>query len=101
MCKLHAAEADAVGSSLDVSKGREILPANVIPRHYDLILEPDFKKLTYEGTVTIALDVSEESSSVSLNTLELDIHSTTILSGSETIRSVKFCNSIPMLPGFV
>lgn len=73
---------------LDVSKGREILPANVIPRHYELSLEPDFKKLTYRGTVVIDLDVAEESTSISLNTLELDILSTEILSGSTTIRSV-------------
>jgi aminopeptidase 2 len=73
---------------MNVSKGREILPANVIPRHYDLTLEPDFNKLTYEGTVIIDLDVVEDSLSISLNTLELDIHSTKILSGSQTIRLV-------------
>jgi len=73
---------------MDVSKGREILPTNVIPRHYDLTLEPDFKKLTYEGKVTIDLDVVEDSRAISLNTLELDIHSTKVLSGSHTTRSV-------------
>jgi len=85
MCKMHG-NRDAVGSSVDVTKGREILPANVIPRHYDLTLEPDFEKLTYEGTVIIDLDVAEESKSVSLNTLELEIHSTKVISGKETIR---------------
>jgi aminopeptidase 2 len=87
MCKVHG-ERDVAGSGMDVTKGREILPANVIPKHYDLTLEPDFKKLTYEGTVIIDLDVAEDSTSISLNTLELDIHSTKILSGSTTIRSV-------------
>jgi aminopeptidase 2 len=87
MCKVHGA-ADVEGVGLDISKGREILPANVIPKHYDLVLEPDFKKLTYKGTVVIDLDVVEDSTSISLNTLELDIHSTEILSGSTTIRSV-------------
>jgi len=87
MCQIHG-ERDAAASGLDVSKGREILPANVVPKHYDLTLEPDFKKLTYEGTVIIDLDVVEDSTSISLNTLELDIHSTKILSGSDTIRSV-------------
>jgi len=74
------------GGAMDVTKGRQILPANVIPRHYDLTLEPDFEKLTYEGTVIIDLDVAENSTSISLNTLELDIHSTKIISGSQTIR---------------
>lgn len=71
---------------MDVTKGREILPANVIPRHYNLTLEPDFEKLTYEGNVIIDLDVVENTTSISLNTLELDIHSTKVLVGSEAIR---------------
>lgn len=87
MCKMHG-EAAGEGGSIDITKGREILPGNVIPKHYDVTLEPDFKKLTYDGTVTIDLDVVEDSTSISLNTLELEIHSTKILSGSETIRSV-------------
>lgn len=87
MCKLHG-ERDVSGVGLDVTKGREILPANVIPKHYDLTLEPDFEKSTYEGTVVIDLDVVEDSTSVSLNTLDLEIHSTSISSGSTTIRSV-------------
>lgn len=41
------------GASLDVSKGREVLPTNVKPLHYDLTLEPDFEKFTYEGKVVI------------------------------------------------
>jgi aminopeptidase 2 len=85
MCKFHG-EQDVVGSAVDVTKGREILPGNVIPRHYDLTIEPDFKTLTYKGTVLIDLDVVEDSTFVSLNTLELEIHSTKISAGSETIR---------------
>jgi aminopeptidase 2 len=84
MCKLHGErEADAGGMSL--TKGREILPANVIPRHYDLTLEPDFKNLSYEGHVIIDLDVVEDTTSISLNTLELKLHSANITSGSQTI----------------
>ena len=71
---------------MDVTQGREILPANVVPKHYDLTMEPDFKKLTYEGKVIIDLDVVEDSTSISLNTLQLEIHSTQIISGSQTIR---------------
>ena len=71
-----------------VTKGREILPGNVIPRNYDLTLEPDFKKKTYEGTVIFDLDVVEDTTSISLNSLEIDIHSTKVTSGSEAIRSV-------------
>ena len=87
MCKMHG-ETAGEGGAMDISKGREILPASVIPRHYDLTLEPDFEKFTFEGTVVVDLDVVEDTTSISLNTLEIDIHSTKILSGSQTIRSV-------------
>ena len=50
MCK---ANADIVGGSMDVEKGREVLPTNVKPVHYNLTLEPDFEKFSYEGTVII------------------------------------------------
>lgn len=51
MCKHQFAEGES--SSIDVSKSREVLPANVKPLHYDLTLEPNFEKFTYEGKVVI------------------------------------------------
>ncbi|RAL63132.1 hypothetical protein DID88_004214 [Monilinia fructigena] len=87
MCRgVHAGE-EVESAGIDITKGREILPANVIPRHYDLTLEPDFKKNTYEGTVIIDLDVAEDTTSIFLNTLELEIHSTKVTAGSEAISS--------------
>lgn len=77
-------------------QGRELLPANVIPRHYHVTLEPDLKKLTFDGTVVIDLDVAEDSKSISLHTLELDIHSAAITSGGQTVRSV--CTPLAVLP---
>ena len=50
MCKAHA---EIEGGGMEVSKGRELLPTNVKPIHYDLTLEPDFEKFSYEGTVII------------------------------------------------
>lgn len=47
------AQGDAVGGSIDITKGREVLPTNVKPVHYDLTLEPDLEKFTFEGTVII------------------------------------------------
>ena len=75
-------------SGMDVTMDREILPANVIPRYYDLTLEPDFTTFKFAGTVIVDLDVVEDTTSISLNTLELDIQSTKILSGSQAIRYV-------------
>ena len=82
MCQMHG-EREVAGSSL--SHGREILPGNVVPKHYDLTLEPDFTKLTYEGKVIIDLEVVEDTTSISLNTLELEIHRTRVVSGGATI----------------
>lgn len=50
MCRHSGAD---VHSHVDVTKSREVLPTNVKPIHYDLTLEPDFEKFTYEGEVTI------------------------------------------------
>jgi aminopeptidase 2 len=50
MC--HARNADETFGSSNAA-GREVLPTNVKPVHYDLTLEPDFEKFTYEGTVII------------------------------------------------
>jgi aminopeptidase 2 len=51
MCKHFGAENE--GSAMAVQQSREVLPTNVKPLHYDLTLEPDFEKATYEGSVTI------------------------------------------------
>lgn len=80
---------------------RELLPANVIPRHYHVTLEPNFKKLTFDGTVVIDLDVAEDSKSISLHTLELDIHNAKITSDGQTIRSVSsYCSCLLLPRGF-
>jgi aminopeptidase 2 len=83
MCRQFGAEGH---ESIDIAKGREVLPKNVKPLHYDLTLEPDFEKFTYEGTVTIDLDVAEDTTSISLNTNELTIHSAKVTGdGDKTI----------------
>ncbi|KAL9606540.1 MAG: hypothetical protein Q9179_000265 [Wetmoreana sp. 5 TL-2023] len=84
MCR---AQDDVATSSFDVSKNREVLPTNVKPLHYHLTLEPDFEKFSYEGTVFIDLDVTEDTTSISLNSLEIDIHSTKISAGGSEITS--------------
>ncbi|PVH95707.1 hypothetical protein DM02DRAFT_617694 [Periconia macrospinosa] len=83
MCKQFGQE--NVGTSVDVTHAREVLPTNVKPRHYNLTLEPDFENFTYEGSVTIDLDVVEDTTSVTLNTLELKVHTAKIESSGETV----------------
>ena len=72
---------------MDITKGRDVLPKNVKPLHYDLTLEPDFETFKYDGEVTVDLDVVEDTKSITLNTIEIEIHETKISTGSTTITS--------------
>jgi hypothetical protein len=58
------------GTTLD---HRQLLPTNVKPVHYALIVKPDFTTFTYPGKVAINLDILEDSNEVSLHTLDLQI----------------------------
>ncbi|KAI0817898.1 peptidase family M1-domain-containing protein [Xylaria sp. FL0064] len=87
MCRLAGEVEHFGGAKPDPNAGRELLPTNVIPRHYDVTLEPDFKKFTFEGKVVIDFDVQEESKSISLHTIEIDIHSAHIKSGDTIVTS--------------
>lgn len=78
--------ADGGGSTV-VPHGRDVLPANVKPVHYDLTLEPDFEKFTYDGSVVIDLQVNEDSTSISLNSNEIDIKSATVLAEGAAVAS--------------
>lgn len=84
MCKREAETADA---NMDISKGRDVLPKNVKPLHYDLTLEPNFETFKYDGHVTIDLDVLEDTKSITLNTVEIEIHETTISTDAATVSS--------------
>ena len=66
---------------------REILPGNVIPRHYRLSLAPDFSSFKYKGKVDVELDVKESTSSILLNALDLEFHSASVKSGGNSIKS--------------
>ncbi|KAJ5225337.1 hypothetical protein N7468_006562 [Penicillium chermesinum] len=77
---------DGVSGSTNV-QGREVLPTNVKPVHYDLTLEPNFEKFTYDGTVTIDLHVNEDTDFISLNTNELKIHDAVVSSNGTVVES--------------
>lgn len=78
--------ADGGGSTV-VPHGRDVLPANVKPVHYDLTLDPDFEKFTYDGSVVIDLQVAEDTSSISLNSNEIEIKSATVLAQGAVVAS--------------
>ena len=70
------------------------LPTHVVPRHYGLALEPDFTKLTFDGQVIIDAEVNDDTTSITVNTLELKIHSAEVRvlehEKGLTLRSVAF-----------
>lgn len=54
------------------------LPRQVIPTRYDLRLEPDLTDATFAGQETITLRISQPTSDIILNAIELDILSAQI-----------------------
>lgn len=76
MCKLDTP------ASMVVSHGREVLPTNVRPTHYDLSLEPDLEAFTYTGSVVIDLDVLEDTSSITLNTIDITVKHAKLRTGT-------------------
>lgn len=65
-----------------------LLPTNVKPTHYDITLEPDLENASFSGSVAISFDVVEESTSILLNSLELDILTTEIVETSGNVIKV-------------
>ena len=53
------------------------LPRTVLPRRYDLTLEPDLEAATFAGRETIAVEVLTETSEVVLNAVEIEIDEAT------------------------
>jgi puromycin-sensitive aminopeptidase len=49
------------------------LPRGISPRRYDLTLTPDLEAATFAGAVDIEVEVQEESASVVMNAIELEI----------------------------
>lgn len=68
---------------------REVLPSNVIPKHYKLSLTPDFSTFKFAGTVNVDLDVVEATKSIVLNAVDLELHSATVESKGKEVKSTK------------
>lgn len=83
MCR--AADSLAAAGARNVPE-RELLPTNVVPRHYQLELEPDFDEFTFNGKVIIDLDVAEDSISITLHTRQIDIHGGKVTAGGDEVR---------------
>ena len=58
------------------------LPRQAVPARYDLRLEPDLIHATFAGQETITLTVSQPTSDICLNAIELDIISAKVAGAS-------------------
>ncbi|XP_066249820.1 puromycin-sensitive aminopeptidase [Euwallacea similis] len=59
----------------EATKPFQRLPRTVKPVHYALKLVPDFKTLTFKGSVSVHLEVLESTDEILLNALELNLES--------------------------
>jgi puromycin-sensitive aminopeptidase len=60
------------------------LPRAVVPRRYDLTIEPDIGACTFEGSVTVTADVVQPTGEIVLNARDLDVTSATVECHGET-----------------
>ena len=61
-----------------IDHSRMILPEQVIPTHYRITLAPNLTDFTFAGEVSISLEIRSPSMSVTMNTAELEIISTSL-----------------------
>ncbi len=66
------------------NSGFSLLPSNVTPSHYAIALFPDLEKETFQGDETIDILIKEETKSIVLNSIELDIDKAHLELGSGT-----------------
>ena len=59
------------------------LPRTVVPRRYDLTLEPDLDAATFAGHETVAVDVAEPTRTIVLNAADLEIDEATLRLGAQ------------------
>jgi puromycin-sensitive aminopeptidase len=62
-----------MSSGTDKTAGRVLLPDTVLPTRYDLRLAPDLERFSYEGKVSILVEVAEATNEVRLHAKELQL----------------------------
>ena len=64
-----------------------VLPKNIKPLHYQIELKPDIENFTFAGNETIDVSISESSSNITLNSLDIDIQSASITVGGFVLKT--------------
>ncbi|KAJ7582802.1 leucyl aminopeptidase [Mycena floridula] len=67
-------------SRMTLSESEYRLPTHVKPQHYDLTIKTDLEKLEFQGLVKISLDVIKETSTIVLNSEDLELGEAFLLS---------------------
>ncbi len=63
----------------DASTNPHRLPSSVVPSHYRIHLEPNLVEATFSGKVEIEIEVGQATSSIQINSAELEISSAWVL----------------------
>jgi len=63
----------AIGERVDDDEARYRLPRTVVPRRYDLVLEPDLEAGTFAGSETVTVEVTEPVDEIVLNAADLEV----------------------------
>ncbi|KAJ3074531.1 Aminopeptidase 2 mitochondrial [Podochytrium sp. JEL0797] len=87
MCRCFSQTATLGAASKDASASRDILSGHMVPSNYNLWLEPNMEKWTFDGSVGIRVNVKESTSKLTLNSKNLVIHKTTITFESTTLEA--------------
>lgn len=79
------AAAGAFASLLSVSwqGNAQRLPQSVVPEHYTLKLTPDLKTATFTGDEKIEVNLKQPSTTITLNSAEIEFQSVTVKSGGK------------------
>src|SRR5258708_7504913 len=60
------------------------LPSNVVPSHYQLLIDPGIETRAFSGEETITVQVAQATSEIVLNSLDLDIALAEVTAGEAT-----------------
>jgi aminopeptidase N len=84
------AAAPSAATSAEVI-GTTQLPRNVRPTHYDVTVTPHADSLTFDGKVTVAIDVIKPTASITLNAIDLTFASVSLspVAGQATFAAPK------------
>ena len=66
------------------------LPGSVVPRHYNLHLNPNLEAETFTGEVEISIEIAETVSEILLNSKEIDVKSARLIGENGEIEATEF-----------